>query len=101
MIEALKNTALEALNDNVLIELCEVESTTKGGIIIPDSYKKKSDKAVVISVGDNVKDKKIKEGATVYAIQGATSKTPIMDEESGKTYFLLKDYDLLAHIPKR
>ena len=91
---------ITALNDNVLIELFEVDSMTKGGIIVPDSFKKKSDKAVVVSVGEMVKDKRINEGATVYAIQGATSKTPIIDEEKGKTYFLVKDYDLLAYLPK-
>lgn len=91
---------IQALNDNVLIELFEVESKTSGGIIIPDSFKQKSDKAVIISIGNNVKDKNISVGAVAYAVKGATSKTPIIDEVNNKTYYLVKDYDLLAYIPK-
>ena len=42
---------LEPLGDNVIIERVEAETTTKGGILLPDSAKEKPQQGVVISVG--------------------------------------------------
>lgn len=82
-----------ALNDNVLVEFFDAAEKTAGGIIIPDTVKQKPDKGTVIAVGKTVKDENIKEGTIVYAVKGCSNKNPI--EINGKTYNLVKDYDLL------
>ncbi|MBL1431657.1 MAG: co-chaperone GroES [Robiginitomaculum sp.] len=44
------------LHDRVLVSRIEEESTTKGGIIIPDTAKEKPSEGKVISVGPGTKD---------------------------------------------
>ncbi|VAW01604.1 Heat shock protein 60 family co-chaperone GroES [hydrothermal vent metagenome] len=44
------------LHDRVLVARIEEESTTKGGIIIPDSAKEKPSEGKVISVGPGTRD---------------------------------------------
>lgn len=42
---------LEAFNDQVIVKLLDGEEKTPGGIVLPDSARKSSPKAVVIAVG--------------------------------------------------
>lgn len=85
---------LTALNDNVLLEVFEPENKSEGGIIIPLTAQEKQDRAIVISVGELVKDKKIQVGAQVFTVKGAAQKNEI--KEGDKKFFVVKDYDILA-----
>jgi chaperonin GroES len=44
------------LHDRVLVKRVEEETTTKGGIIIPDTAKEKPQEGEVIAVGKGVRD---------------------------------------------
>ena len=46
-----KKTTLKPLADRVVAQRLESEETLKGGIIIPDSAKKKQEMAKVIAIG--------------------------------------------------
>ena len=94
---------IRPLHDRVLIKRLDIEETTKGGIIIPDTAKEKPQEGEVIAVGNGrilddgsvqpldvkVKDKILfsKYGGTDIAIDGVD-------------YLILKEEDLLAIIEK-
>lgn len=92
------NVSAVALNDNVLIEFFDALTKTAGGIIIPETVKQKPDKGTIVAVGGTVKDANIKVGEIAYAVKGCSMKNPV--EIDGKTYNLVKDYDLLCLEPK-
>ena len=56
---------LKPLADKVLIERLEAETSTKGGIVLPDSAQEKPRKGTVVSVGDG----KLLEDGTRQALQ--------------------------------
>jgi chaperonin GroES len=43
---------LTPLNDHVIVERIEAQSTTKGGIVLPDTAKEKPKEGLVIAVGE-------------------------------------------------
>ena len=47
-----KKVSIEPLGDNVLVERVEAETTTKGGIVLPESAKEKPREGIVIAVGE-------------------------------------------------
>ncbi len=49
--ETTKKTTLKPLGNRVLVQRLEQEQTLKGGIILPDTAKKKQETAKVVAVG--------------------------------------------------
>ena len=47
-----KTVNLKPLGDHVIVQRVEAETTTKGGIVLPDSAKEKPKEGIVIAVGD-------------------------------------------------
>jgi chaperonin GroES len=47
-----KTGKLTPLNDHVIVERLEAQSTTKGGIVLPDTAKEKPKEGLVIAVGE-------------------------------------------------
>lgn len=58
---------LQATNDFVFIVRSEAENEV-GGLLLPDSAKKKTNNGKILSVGDSVQDKKIKGGVNKIAV---------------------------------
>ncbi|MBX9744126.1 MAG: co-chaperone GroES [Chlamydiales bacterium] len=99
--QAEKKMTLKPLGNRVLAQRLEAQETMKGGIILPDSAKKKQETARVLAVGSG---KKLDDGQIVpvpvavgdlilmdkYASQEVT----IDDEE----YLILKADDIIAII---
>lgn len=90
---------LKPLGDRVLIKVEEQESKTKGGILLPDTAKEKSQKGVVMAVGaGRMNDEgtrlplEVKVGDRV--IFAKYSGTEI--ESEGVKYLLLSERDILA-----
>lgn len=52
MAKTATKTKVKPLGENVLVQRIEAESTTAGGIVLPDSAKEKPKEGVVIAVGD-------------------------------------------------
>lgn len=80
MTEQAIKTKLKPLGDRILVKRLEQESIVKGGIILPDSAKKKQEKAVVIALGTG---KQAKDG-TVIPFDVQCGDTVLMDKYSGQ-----------------
>lgn len=96
------NINIKPLEDRVLVQINEAETTTASGLVIPDSAKEKPQEATVIAVGPGrwAEDKRIamdvKEGDTVvFSKYGGTEL-----KYQGEEYLLLSQRDILAIIEK-
>ena len=92
-------TRIVPLGDKVVLKRQEAESTTAGGIVLPDSAKDKPQKGEVVAVGDgHVKDDgtkaplTVKEGDRVIFSSYAGDEISIGSQE----YLLLRESDILA-----
>ena len=93
---------IKPLEDRVLIQIKEAESTTASGLVIPDSAKEKPQEGVVIAAGpgrfdgDDRVPMDIKVGDTVvFSKYGGTEL-----KYDGEEYLRLTSRDVLAIIEK-
>lgn len=91
---------LKPLSDRVLLCRSE-EETTKGGIILPDTAKKKQETARVIAVGPGKLDKEgnlipmpVKEGDTVLLDKYSGQEVTLQGED----YVIVRASDIIAVI---
>ncbi|GAB3942309.1 co-chaperone GroES [Corynebacterium tapiri] len=97
------NVNIRPLEDKVLVQIVEAETTTASGLVIPDSAKEKPQEATVIAVGPGKLDDNgnrapvdVKEGDTVvFSKYGGTEL-----KYDGQEYLLLSARDLLAVVEK-
>ena len=91
------------LHDRVLVKRVEEESTTKGGIIIPDTAKEKPREGEVVAVGGGA----IKEDGSVRALDvkagdrilfGKWSGTEV--RLNGEDLLIMKESDILGIMEK-
>lgn len=99
--QAVKKTTLKPLGNRVLVQRLEAEETMKGGIILPDSAKKKQETAKVVAIGSG---KKLEDGKTL-PIPVKVGDVILMDKYSGQEvtlddeeYMILKADDIIAII---
>ena len=89
------------LGDRVLVQSVEDDEQVKGGIIIPDSAKEKSQQATIIALGTgkkdddgNVVDFQVKVGDVVLVSKYGGTEVKFDDE----IYQLLREDDILGII---
>ena len=94
-------TTLKPLGNRVLAQRLEQEETLKGGIILPDTAKKKQETAKVVAVGPGAQttDGKmipmpVKVGDTILMDKYSGQEVTIDDEE----YVIVKADDVIAII---
>ena len=99
--EIKKKTNLKPLGNRVLAQRSEQEEVLKGGIILPDSAKKKQESATVVAVGpgkqkeDGTYDKMdVKIGDLILIDKYAGQEVTIDDIE----YIIVKSDDVIAII---
>ncbi|MGC1274751.1 MAG: co-chaperone GroES [Planctomycetaceae bacterium] len=87
------------LGDRVVVRRAEAESTTSGGIVLPDSARDKPQRGEVVAIGDGHVKKDgtktpltVKAGDTVIFSSYAGDDIAIGDDE----YLLLRESDILA-----
>ncbi len=92
---------VKPLDDRVLVEQCEAEEVTTGGIVLPDAAQEKPQRGKVIAVGpgrllDSGERGKpsVKVGNEVFYGKYAGSDV----EMDGNKYVILKENDILAII---
>jgi chaperonin GroES len=92
---------IQPLGDRVLVKAIEEKEQMKGGIIIPDSAKEKSQEAEVIALGTGKKDDdgklipfEVKVGDKVLVSKYGGTEVKIGDEK----YSLLREDDILGVI---
>lgn len=89
---------IKPLGDRVVIELIEVEETTAGGIVLPDSAKEKPQEGKVIAVGTGKIvngekiDLEVEEGDRIIFSKFAGTEV----EYDGKEYLIIREDDILA-----
>lgn len=96
-----KKLTLKPLGDRVLAQRLAPKETMKGGIILPDSAKKKQETAKVVSIGTG---KRLEDG-TILPIPVSIGDTILMDKYSAQEvtidneeYIILKADDIIAII---
>ncbi|MCX6990770.1 MAG: co-chaperone GroES [Chlamydiae bacterium] len=94
-----KKTTLKPLGNRVLAQRLQQEETLKGGIILPDSAKKKQETAKVIAVGPGIENKEgkmilppVSVGDTILMDKYSGQEVTIDDEE----YVIVKADDIIA-----
>lgn len=92
---------IKPLGDRVLVKQSEEKEQIKGGIIIPDAAKEKSQEAVVVAVGTGKLDNngkripfEVKEGDHVLISKYGGTEVNIGDEK----FVLLREDDIVAVI---
>ena len=92
---------LKPLADRVLVEVDVEESKTAGGILLPDTAQKKSQKGTVIAIGSG---KVLDNGERLpfevaVGDRGLFAKYSGVDiEEGGKKFLLLSERDILGKL---
>ena len=92
---------LKPLADRVLVEVDVEESKTAGGILLPDTAQKKSQKGTVIAIGsgkvlDNGERLPFEVAIGDRVLFGKYSGVDI--EEGGKKFLLLSERDILGKL---
>jgi len=94
---------IRPLHDRILVKRVEVETKTKGGIIIPDSAKEKPFEGEVVAVGKGKKTEDgkvialdVKNGDRILFSKYAGSDIKIDDIE----YLIMREEDVLGVIDK-
>jgi chaperonin GroES len=91
------------LGNRVLVRRLETQETLKGGIIIPDTAKKKQEQAEVVAIGTGKKDKNgnaipmpVKVGDIILMEKYSGQEVTLNDEE----FVILRSDDLIAVVEK-
>ncbi len=93
---------IRPLADKVLVQRVEAETTTAGGIVLPDSAKEKPQRGKIVNVGDGVtlddgtvRKLQVKKGDLVLFGAGyGMSEVKI----AGKEYLIMSESDIMAVI---
>ena len=83
---------VKPLGDRVLVKPDAVETKTAGGIIIPDTAQEKTQRGVVVAVGDDKENIKVSVGQKVIHDKYAGTQIQI----DGVDHLILKSNDLVA-----
>lgn len=91
------------LSNRVLVKKLEAEKTMKGGIILPDTAKKKQEMAEVIAIGPGKKDSEgklipmpVQVGDIILMDKYSGQEVSVNDEE----YVIVRADDIIARIEK-
>ncbi|MAY36189.1 MAG: co-chaperone GroES [Spongiibacteraceae bacterium] len=91
--------SIKPLYDRVVVKRLAAETTTKGGIVIPDKAAEKSTQGEVVAVGDGalldngeLRTLSVKAGDRVLFGQYAGSEVKI----DGEDYLIIKESEILA-----
>ena len=94
---------LRPLGNRVLVRRLEAEETLKGGIILPETAKKKQENAVVVAIGTGKKDKSgkvqeinVKIGDIILMDKYSGQEVTVNDEE----YVIVRADDIIAVVEK-
>ena len=92
---------IRPLADKVIVQRVEAQSTTAGGIVLPDSAKEKPQRGKIISVGEgkllddgNRAPVTVKKGQQVLFTSYAGTEVKL----DGKEYLIMDESDIMAII---
>ena len=82
------------LGDRVLVQSASAETTTKGGIIIPDSAQEKPQRGIVVAVGSGKKEEPMTVKVGDEVLFGKYGGTELTLE--GAEYLIMRESDIYA-----
>lgn len=85
---------IKPLGDRVLVKAADAETTTAGGIIIPDTAKEKPQKGTVVAVGPGKKDEPTTVKAGDVVLYGKYAGTEL--QHNGQEYLIMRESDIYA-----
>jgi chaperonin GroES len=91
---AKKKLNITPLADRVVVRTADAETTTTGGIIIPDTAKEKPQKGVVVAVGNGKKDEPLTVKVGDEVLYGKYSGTELSID--GGDYLIMRESDIFA-----
>lgn len=98
-----QNVKLKPLGNRVLVKRLAAEEKLKGGIILPDSAKKKQEQAEVVALGNGKKDSKgtlipmpVKVGDIILMEKYSGQEVKLEDED----FVILRADDIIAVVEK-
>lgn len=83
--------SLKPLDDRLVLEAIEQESTTASGLVLPDTAKEKSQQGKVLAVGPEVMGEIAVDDVVLYAKYSGTEV-----KIEGKEVLILSESDVLA-----
>ncbi len=83
---------LQPLGARVLVKITPEETTTKSGLVLPDTAKEKPQRGEVVAIGDDEEMINVKVGDTVLFPKYTGTEFKIDDED----YLVIESADLLA-----
>ncbi len=95
----MSNVKIQPLGDRVLVQQADEKEQVKGGIIIPDAAKEKSQEATVVAVGLGIVDKDGNRIAFDVAVGDNVLISKYGGTEvavDGEKYILLREDDIVA-----
>jgi len=87
---------IKPIGDRVVVEPAPAETTTAGGIIIPDTAKEKPQKGIVVAVGAGKKDEPMTVSVGDTVLYGKYAGTEVTFE--GKELLIMRESDIYAVI---
>jgi co-chaperonin GroES (HSP10) len=85
---------MKPVRDNVLVRPCASDETTEGGIFIPESCRKPSNKVMIVEVGGGTSKKpmRLQKGATGFRVKDWGEEIII----DGERHFLMSQDAIIA-----
>jgi co-chaperonin GroES (HSP10) len=85
---------IQPIRNNVLVECIDMGNVTEGGLVVPDSVKKDSNKVRIVAVGNGTPKRpmKLKPGEVGFRVKDWGEEV----WEDDKKYFLMDDKAIIA-----
>lgn len=86
----------KAIRDQIIVKPFPSDEMSEFGLIVPECFRERSNKALLVSVGEGTKKhpKKLVKGSIVFHVKDAGSEI----EENGEKFYIMKSWDVLAQI---
>ncbi len=94
MAEIINNFMIKPIRNNILVKPFRGDEVTKGGIVVPDSFVKESDKVTIVAVGNGTKNRPMKLKAGTIGYRVSMWGEPIQID--GELFYLMKDNAIIA-----
>lgn len=88
--------SIKPLADRVVVQAAPAESTTKSGIVIPDTAKEKPQKGIIVAAGPGKKDEPVTVKVGDNVLYGKYAGTEITID--GTEYLIMRESDIFAVI---
>lgn len=87
---------MQPIRNQILVKPFPPNELTEGGLIVPDTAKKPSNKVTIVEVGNgtSVRPMRLKKGDVGFRVQGWGEEIII----KGESFFLMEDNAILALI---